>query len=667
MSAHHRRPTSPPRADLAFRVGIVGHRPNRLPKDPQALHAVRQMLCRVLAEVKARVTTFAQSDQAKHLYSGKAPVLRAVSPLAEGSDRMFAEEALDLGYELLCPMPFHRDEFENDFQPENALEPDSLDRFRTLLARARANETLTTFELDGQRDAEERAYGAAGQVVLNQSDLLIAVWDGGKPAGGGGTVETLREAVQFHVPVLWIYSAAPNAWQLLSQAEDLNCLDGEEPCRPTGIFTADLGDASPLAAAIKQVVTQELGLPTPPADPGQPSTARIHAERYFRERRPWFNFAFVWKLFRDLIGEGRPRLWARLRDIPVKDFETQISSDWPTRDDKPIPHKPSAVEDWANVKLRAHYAWADKLGDLFADAYRTAYVLIYLLSAVAVFLALLPLAADLEGKPQIISIVLEFVTLLVILLLVGFSRWRQWHDRWMEYRLLAELIRQMRILIPLGGGRPFPRAPTHLGVYGNLDQTWMYWQMRAIARSVGLPTAVVTPSYTRDCLNYIAGVVGVAGGGQLSFHKQNRRRSQRIWHRLHLASTTLFGLTILAIGIHLLLGILHVAPSQLASFLRSYRSDRWLVLLAATLPALGAAMTGIANQGEFARLAKRSSAMTDAFVRFAEQIEALSLASDETTLKISQVIPLARSIAAVMVDEVADWRVIVVEQPVRTA
>jgi hypothetical protein len=63
----------------------------------------------------------------------------------------------------------------------------------------------------------------------------------------------------------------------------------------------------------------------------------------------------------------------------------------------------------------------------------------------------------------------------IIVLLVWRGSKRHWHERWMEYRLLAELIRQIRILIPLGGGRPVPSPPIHLGVYENLTQTWMYW------------------------------------------------------------------------------------------------------------------------------------------------------------------------------------------------
>ncbi len=34
------------------------------------------------------------------------PALRLISPLAEGSDRIAAECALRLGYELQCPLPF---------------------------------------------------------------------------------------------------------------------------------------------------------------------------------------------------------------------------------------------------------------------------------------------------------------------------------------------------------------------------------------------------------------------------------------------------------------------------------------------------------------------------------------------------------------------------------
>ena len=125
--------TSPPRAVIAFRVGIVGHRPNRLPRDNENLDMLRQALREVLEEVKAEVSNYAASPSTRALYLEAPYVLRAVSPLAEGTDRLFADQAIDLGYELLCPMPFAQEEFEQDFLPPEALEPDSRERFRSLL------------------------------------------------------------------------------------------------------------------------------------------------------------------------------------------------------------------------------------------------------------------------------------------------------------------------------------------------------------------------------------------------------------------------------------------------------------------------------------------------------------------------------------------------------
>ena len=673
---------SPPRTPIAFRVGVVGHRPNRLPHGQDALDALRRTLRLILEQVKARVTEFAATKDGEELYSNDEPALSAVSPLAEGADRMFAEQALDLGYRILCPMPFHQDEFEKDFLPPKALESNSLERFRALLARARAQSegAFAIFELDGSRQAESAAYGMAGRVVLNQSDLLIAIWDGRDAAGGGGTVQTIREAVYFHVPVLWVHPQDPDAWKLLTSGQDLQYLDFEAAGDGSARQSDDLGTPrASLADVIKTIVFEELGLPSPTFRPDWATAARTHAARYFRERKPHFNVAVVWKLFRDAVGDGR----LQAPNILVRDFESQISRDWPIRssaDDLQAKlhisqardestSAPTLVEDWVNRHLRNYYAWADKRGDIYADGYRSSYILVYLLSAMAVFVALLPMAADLHGLSQTISVATELAILLVIVLLLLVGSARHWHERWMEYRLLAELIRQVRILIPLGGGRPFPRVPAHLGVYGNLDQTWMHWQMRAIGRFIGIPSQRVTSQYLIDCLDYIGKVVGISGGGQLQFHQDTERRSERIWHRLHIASTALFVLTILSIAIHLLSGLTELSLPVHAEFLERHHDtiDRWLVLLAATLPALGAALAGIANQGEFARLAKRSAAMADAFRQFASEIRELRARAgrDGDTPSLSHVAHLAARITEVMVEEVSDWRVIVVEPPVR--
>ena len=92
LNAHDQPQTSPPKARLTFRVGVVGHRPNRLGQADLGL--LSDVLHRVLVEVKTAVETFAASHAG--LFTADPPVLRAVSPLAESVDRMFARGALTL-------------------------------------------------------------------------------------------------------------------------------------------------------------------------------------------------------------------------------------------------------------------------------------------------------------------------------------------------------------------------------------------------------------------------------------------------------------------------------------------------------------------------------------------------------------------------------------------
>jgi hypothetical protein len=404
------------------------------------------------------------------------------------------------------------------------------------------------------------------------------------------------------------------------------------------------------------------------------SATSSHASEYFSEHKPLLNVAFIWKVFRDLVGSSK----IGIPDIFVPDFEVQIQKEWPISEDRGTPPGTSdatakmtrdsalvsPVSEWVNCKLRAHFAWADKLADLYADAYRSASVLSYLLSALAVIVALLPMAAGLGGSFATICIVCELFILSAILAMLGWGRARHWHDRWMEYRLLAELIRQLRFLIPLGGGKPLPRIPAHLAIYGDPTQTWMYWHVRAIARQTGIPNARVASDYVTDCLDFLTRVVGGKDSGQWGFHILSERRSRTISSRLRLTSFFSFALTIAGVGFHL---FLHIVPG--AQGLVPIDADRWLVLASASLPALGAAVAGINNQGEFTRIAKRSAAMASGFEKFAAKINSLRQSSGGGSgpPKLSEATLLSSKIAEALVEEVVDWRAVFIDRPQSTA
>jgi len=678
---------NPPKPRLAFRVGVTGHRPNRLPQSRDDLDSLQRRLNTVVAEVSAAVRRFAGSEQGRSFYDGRPPTLRAVSPLAEGADRMFASSAIEAGYGLWCPLPFARQEYEKDFPARRGVRFATLRGqtgpvgFQDLLTRAKAGGGLSVFELDGDRTNEAAAYGDAGRLVVNQSDLLVMVWDGGPPQGGGGTLETLDDALAARLPVIWIDTKAPFGCRLLHHKSDLGGPSGPRGCEP-------LTDAA-LAAAIEKIVLNELSLPSraerlgessPEGGPHpahrkpEPTPAQL-AQDYFSERKPLLNLAVAWRLFRNGVADGD---W-KLPPLRVRDFVEECAPSWPTLEDieqgRPLQAPaPSPATSYINGEVRSHFAWADRRADLYADAHRSAFIVTSTLAAMAVFLAVLPAALrieDVKGPAETLAnlanlsfVAAEGLMLLWLLGVLALERQRRWHQRWLEYRLLAEWLRHLSFLVPLGGIRTSPRVPAHLAVYGEPTQTWMHWYLRAISRAVASPGVAATPDYVRERLDQLAAIVGDANMGQIQHHQTSELRSERIHERLHQTNFWLVILTIGAVVVHL---SLLVARSLAEPFWpEGFGLLVSLTLLAATaLPALSASIANVDNQGEFARMAKRCRSMAGSHGRFKSQIEALRmrLGGHGPSLKLAEVGDLARSLADAMAQEVVDWRVIVIDLP----
>lgn len=633
---------------LAFRVGVVGHRPNRL--QSADLGVLSDRLRELLSAVRGVVETFAHDSS--RLFSDGAPVLRALSPLAEGTDRLFADAALGLGYHLCCPMPFPQAEFEKDFTPPHALEPDSLARFRAILERAEKGASLTRFEMDGDRADVGEAYGACGHVLLNQSDLLVVVWDGqwlGKP---GGTEDTFDEARRKGVPIVWVDAHAPHDWQLLDSTSSL------PPALTGARQMLDRSAASAGLEQLKQTVRHALEVPTQPESQAPHRfwnlrTRAVTIEHFLAERKPRMSHAFVWIPFRNFTD----RWTLSAPPLRVKDFEADVEQEWPRDQSSPL----ARVID----RLRPFYAWSDKLAVSHSDAYRSAFVFAYLTAALAVAMALLPLAfgwAIAEphaGETRFIWA--ELLMIFAILFIVALGRHRGWHERWLDYRLVAELVRHLRLVAPLGGGRPFPQVPAQWAGYGRPASTWMAWYVRAVERDLGLPTATLDRAHITACVKDLISMIQ----GQIDFHRTNAARSHRIEQKLYGGGLLLFALTIAACAAHLLHGVMESAwaPATVGS----------LVFLCGFLPALGAAFAGISNQAEFRRVAKRSGAMLEQLNELKTRADAFEKQIDSTSagrghLRLSwEATQLATSAAQLMVNEVLDWRVVFIDQPLKTS
>jgi len=577
--------SSPPRPRLVVQIGVTGHRPNRLSPD------VAAGLPGQCEQVLKAVADLASQAHDPLLHSPEAPLLRILSPLAEGADRIVARAGLSLGADLQCPLPFLAAEYCQDFE-----DAASRDEFHDLLAKASA-----VFQIEGSRAREDESYERVGRMVLEQSDLLIAIWDGEPAAGRGGTTQVVEEAVAQHVPVLWLHASEPKAPCILVADES-----GKRQQRSFDELKSIFG------GRFSQSGDSEKGF--------------NFSHAYFAEKQPKLDPGCIFRIFRDLVARGR----LRIRSWRLPNFEKSSRDEW----EKMIASSPGMPQDtrcYLLDRLCPHYGWADGLSTYYAGVLRSSSLATSLMAA---FSVLVPMADYVFGRHGIdlgrIPALTEFSLIVIILAITWHGRRRRWHERWLNLRQLAELLRQYSYLAPLGCALATPPPPAHFR--SGFDRSWVDGMFRNIARNLGLAPAVVNHAYVSSVAKLIADILE----GQVKYHEGNHETMHKLSHRLHLIGTALFIGTLLACVWHVIFG-----------------ESPWLLLLATVPPAFGAAFFGIANHGEFSRSADRSLAM-------ARELEAIrsagldkALASPHETFAALR--QTAEKLASVMIAETMDW------------
>jgi hypothetical protein len=176
-----RRPT--PRGGRSpLRLGVTGHR--SLDQEAEIRRAINLAIDQALQESRAGAAF------------GRAADLIVVSALAEGADRLVVDECLRRdGATLEAVLPLPIDEYEKDFTA-----PGSRQEFADLLGRA------ASVEMAEDMPTREQAYERAGQLMVDRSDVVLAVWDGLPARGRGGTADIVTFAHTRHVPVIRIDS-----------------------------------------------------------------------------------------------------------------------------------------------------------------------------------------------------------------------------------------------------------------------------------------------------------------------------------------------------------------------------------------------------------------------------------------------------------------------------
>ena len=122
----------------------------------------------------------------------KGSSLVGLSSLAAGADQLFASIVLSLGGDLHVIIP-------SEAYSHTFASPDDLDLFRELVDQADHVETLDFIK------PSEDAYLAAGRRIVDESDLLVAIWDGLPAKGKGGTADIVDYAKKrcVRVAIIW--------------------------------------------------------------------------------------------------------------------------------------------------------------------------------------------------------------------------------------------------------------------------------------------------------------------------------------------------------------------------------------------------------------------------------------------------------------------------------
>ena len=317
-------PEAPPQPRPCFALGVTGHR------------LANPLLAANLAETSAVLdAVFVRIAALVAEAGGANPRLHSL--LNDGTDQIAAELALTLGWELVAPLPFGQaldcainatpptpEDAEALLAGGEPADPACAARagaLRAIGAKARR------FEL-AERDAEIAALylarlrdmgdatkfqaasfamservALAGRVMIEQSDLIVAVWDGASTRLIGGTGATIAHALELGTPVLWIDPRTPADWRVLFLPEELAAGSAARPDRQ---------------AVLAGLVSDTIGTVEMATRKGRVAGPNALAPEHWRPKSPrfWHAYRRIEALFGEQGLAGRFRSLRQTYAIP---------------------------------------------------------------------------------------------------------------------------------------------------------------------------------------------------------------------------------------------------------------------------------------------------------------------------------------------------------------
>lgn len=657
--------TAPPAPPALINLAITGHREGNA-----AFAANRSRIESVLGEV-LDVISDAVTAEAPHVEIAPA---RFHSMLSEGADLMAAEQALARGWELVAPLAFGIDlnvainalpTAADDARamiaggdPVDPIVKQRAGTIRAMAARARLFEladrdgAIGDLFVAGLQYPDDRRKAAtfsaesslrveaAARVMLEHSDLLIAIWDGITRAFVGGTGHTVQLALEIGAPVVWIDANAPDRWRILPNPESLAVVQTPHAVDPGRVAALrGLVHAAMSPAAARKSHDKHAG-----------HGKRIEGpEAFKRERwRPRSNplmhgYRRVEALFGADTWRGRFR---KLRQTyETHDAIANGSAAAMLRHARALPGQDTVFVDAVEANTVRRFAWADGISAYLSDAYRGGMTLNFLLAPLSIVVGITYLPFASSGEKWIFA-ALELALLASILAITITGQRRRWHARWFETRRVAEYARHAPILLLLG----VVRAPGHWPK--GAETSWPEWYARRSLREPGLPRVKVTQVYLRDALRNLLDDHVVQ---QRDYHVYKAKRLATAHRNLDKLSEILFTLAVISVSVYLILklgGTLHWWPKYYAE-----KTSYLFTFLGVALPTFGGAIAGIRYFGDFERFSSISDVTSEKLNAVHTRITQL-LENPEAALDYGQVADLAREVDDVVVGEIESWQAV---------
>ncbi len=575
------------RPRLTFAVGITGHRPNKLPPRAQARAEIQ--LAAVFAVIDAACAARRKEDA--NCYQEAPHRVRLFSNFAEGVDRL-AVKLRPPHWEVTAVLPFRRERYEEDFvtrDERGAIASDHRPEFAQAL-----REAVEIVELVEGTDGAPAAYARAGAYSLRQIDILVAVWDGAEAAGIGGTAHVVAQALEGGIPVVWIASTREQAPWLIEHMADVA---REAPLADA--TSGPIAKAVHAALAIDPPSSRRLGYFLA-AQTGWGEDRSAHPDAVSR-------FVHVWTL-----GGNRPP-----RSL------SEIGKEWGSL----LAQLPESGELKGRLEhlVLPRFAAAEALADQYTRFYRGAHILFYLFALMAILIALVAMSPIVIGRPEgetslIVKgalALLEWLLLGAIVAMVRKDERRRFRESAFDCRALAEALRHLRFLAPIG------ECTVHCRRRGRTSKVvadWVLWYLRATIRELGSPSALLDGPYQHKLL---VATERTEVDGEIARHRDNSSRLGRLHLTLlhvgeacflsAIALLTIFLLLFISwlglrftisLGSGIALAKLAIWEGRLWQFLAA--TGPFVTLLAALLPAAGAILAGIRVAAGFERIAERS-------------------------------------------------------------